>query len=68
MHINSPSHSPFLSPDTERSDGESFRTAHGSMRAEVDSNSPNEGSFRTTHGSFRSEVGGAAGGLGFAMG
>lgn len=61
MHINSPSHSPFLAQDTERSDGESFRTAHGSMRAEGDSDSTNGGSFRTTHGSFRSEVGGAAG-------
>lgn len=61
MHINSPSHSPFLAHDTERSDGESFRTAHGSMRAEGDSDSTNGGSFRTTHGSFRSEVGGAAG-------
>nr|WP_298116402.1 hypothetical protein [uncultured Pseudomonas sp.] len=61
MHINSPSHSPFLAHDTERSDGESFRTAHGSMRADGESVPSNGESFRTTHGSFRSEVGGAAG-------
>lgn len=61
MHINSPSHSPFLVQDTERSDGESFRTAHGSMRADGDSAPSNGESFRTAHGSFRSEVGGAAG-------
>ena len=56
MHINSPSHSPFLAQDTERSDGESFRTAHGSMRADGNSVPSNGESFRTTHGSFRSEV------------
>ncbi len=66
MNVNSPSHSPFLLPDTERSDGESFRTAHGSMRSEGEplrnGSFRAEGeSFRTTHGSFRSEVGGAAG-------
>lgn len=66
MNVNSPSHSPFLSPDTERSDGESFRTAHGSMRADGESQrhgsfrSDGE-SFRTTHGSFRSGVGGTEG-------
>ncbi len=67
MHITSPSHSPFLAPDTERSDGESFRTAHGSMRADGESQHTHGSfradgeSFRTTHGSFRSEVGGTEG-------